>query len=82
MIMFIESLISIIFAKKYFTDPRDKNVKRSTVVAYNKLNTFITNIALNQMQNDFRLSKNIGGLDYLSQTLDIVFEGFRTEDIR
>ena len=34
------------------------------------------------MQNDFRLSKNIGGLDYLSQTLDIVFEGFRTEDIR
>ena len=71
-----------LFSNKCFTDPRDKNVKRSTIVAYNKINTFITNMALIQMQSDFRLNRNNDGLDYLSQTLDIVFERFRTEDIR
>ena len=39
-------------------------------------------MALIQMQSDFRLNRNNDGLDYLSQTLDIVFERFRTEDIR
>ena len=71
-----------LFSNKCLTDPRDKNVKRSTIVAYNKINTFITNMALIQMQSDFRLNRNNDGLDYLSQTLDIVFERFRTEDIR